>query len=72
MSDSFGLGDGSTDLSNVRAVAEAKVADAQRQQPNPVDAGRWPRGVTVVRLLVALVVAIVLLGWLLTALNGGA
>jgi len=72
MTDSFGLGDGPRDLSTTPAIAETRVADAQRQQPHALDAGRWPRGITVVRVVLALAGAVVLAGWALTALNGGA
>jgi hypothetical protein len=72
MSGPFGLGDGVRDQSAAQALAETQVADAHRHQPNAVQLGRWPRGVTILRVLIGLVGAIVLLGWALTALNGGA
>ncbi len=72
MSEAFGLGDGPNDLSTVGAEADAKVADARRAQPHSRDAGRWVGGTTVLRLLLALVLLIVVLGWVVTAFNGGA
>jgi len=72
MSGSFGMGDGLRDQSTVRAIAETQVSDARRQRPHAVDAGGWPRGVSVIRVILALLGAIVLAGWTLTALNGGA
>jgi hypothetical protein len=71
MSEAFGLGDGYNDLSNVGAMADARVADAQRRHLHRAEAGRGPSAHTVVRLVATLVVAVVLLGWTLTAVNGG-
>jgi hypothetical protein len=70
MSDSFGLGDGPRDLSSVGALADTQVADARRGAPHLVDQGRWPGATTVVRVLIAAFVAIVVLGWIVTALQG--
>ena len=72
MTDSFGLGDGPRDLSTTPAIAETQMADAQRRQAHAISAGRWPSSVTVIRVLLAVACAIVLAGWALTALNGGA
>jgi hypothetical protein len=71
MSEAFGLGDGNNDLSTVGAMAEAQVVASQRRQLHHADVRRWPRAHTVVRLVATLVVAVVLLGWILTAVNGG-
>lgn len=70
MSHGFGLGDGPRDLSNVGALADAQVADAQRARSHLVDQGRWPGAATVVRVLVAAFVAVVVLGWFVTAVQG--
>ncbi|MGZ9159571.1 MAG: hypothetical protein ACXW4T_00285 [Candidatus Limnocylindrales bacterium] len=72
MSESFGLGDGMNDLGHVRAIAESKAADARLAPHHDVDAGRWPTGVTVGRVLIGILGAVVVGGWILTALNGGA
>ena len=70
MSDAFGLGDGPRDLSTISAQAEAAVADARRPRSDRVGTGRWPGIGTVLRLLLAIGGAVVVLGWLLTAVNG--
>jgi hypothetical protein len=69
MSDSFGLGDGPRDLSNVGALAETHVADGRRTVPH-ADPGRWPGARMVVRVVLAAAAAIVVLGWVVTAVRG--
>ena len=70
MSEGFGLGDGSNDLSGLRGLADSKVSEAQRLQRGSVGMGRWPDAGTVVRVLIAGLVGIVILGWAITAMNG--
>jgi hypothetical protein len=69
MSESFGLGDGTNDLTDTRAMTDAKVTEAARLPRHPTDMGRWPKSATVVRVIVAAVAAIVLGGWLVTLLT---
>jgi len=69
MSEGFGLGDGMNDLTHTRAMTDAKVAEATRMPRHPTDMGRWPRGATVVRLILAAAAAIVIGSWLLTLLT---
>jgi hypothetical protein len=68
MSESFGLGDGSNDLTNTFAMTDTKVAEASRMSRHPTSMGRWPRGTTVVRVILGAIVAIILGGWLVTLL----
>ena len=70
MADSFGLGDGTTDLSGVGATAETSVTDARRRQPGHLEADRWPTSGTILRRIGLVVLAIVAVGLALTALNG--
>jgi hypothetical protein len=69
MSDAFGLGDGPRDLSTARAEADAAVTDARRPRPDRIASGRWPSVGAVVRFTVVVAGAIVVIGWLLTAIN---
>lgn len=69
MSDAFGLGDGPRDLSTAQATADAAVADAQRPRPDRITTGRWPGIGIVLRVMLAIGGAVLLLGWLLTAIN---
>jgi hypothetical protein len=69
MGEGFGLGDGMNDLGSTRALAESAVSDAQRRRHGRLGTGRWPSVGTMLRIIVAIFVAIVLIGWLLTALN---
>jgi hypothetical protein len=65
----LGQDDGDNALSAVRAKAEAKAADAQRPLRRHIESPRWPSGATILRVVGVAVVAIVLVGWILTALN---
>ncbi|MFI5292916.1 MAG: hypothetical protein ACHQ02_08615 [Candidatus Limnocylindrales bacterium] len=69
MSDGFGIGDGAFDLSVAQGQAEAAVADARRARPDSIGVGRWPGIGAVLRAMLAIGLTIVLLGWVLTALN---
>ncbi len=70
MGEGFGLGDGNNDFSGLPGLADSRVSDAQRQRPRHVESERWPDAGTVLRVLALVVGAIVLVGWVLTALNG--
>jgi hypothetical protein len=65
----LGQDDGYNALSTVRANAETKAADAQRQPRRHIESPRWPSGATLLRVFGLAVVVIVLVGWILTALN---
>jgi hypothetical protein len=69
MSEGFGLGDGMTDLSSARALAESRAADARRGARNQIQGDRWPSLGTTLRVIGVMFFAIVLSGWVLTALN---
>ena len=71
MSDGFGIGDGALDVTLAEANAQAIVADARRRRPDRIESGRWPGIGTVLRVMLALTAAVVVFGWLLTALNAG-
>ena len=66
MSDAFGLGDGINDLSGTTGLAESRVPRASGHQR---DSSRWPAPGGVVRVIGVTLAAIVVLGWLLTAIN---
>ena len=70
MSEGFGLGDGSNDLSGVRGLTDSKVSDARRREPGATNEGRWPEVGSVIRVLLAAFVVVVILGWAITAING--
>ena len=65
----LGQDDGNQSLANARLVATTQVEEAQRRAKGRMGAGRWPGAGTVARLALTLIVAIVIIGWLLTALN---
>ncbi len=69
MSEGFGLGDGMNDLSGTPGLATSKVTEAQRPNRGQTEAGRWPGAGTVVRLLLLALGLIVVVGWVLTAIN---
>ena len=69
MSDGFGLGDGNKGYSGLRGLAESKLSELQNREQNPHEAGRWPAAATVLRMLVLAIGAIVVLAWILTAVN---
>ena len=64
-------GDGPRDLSNVGALADTHVAEGRRTVPR-AEPGRWPGARIVVRVLFAAAAAIVVLGWVVTAVRGAA
>ncbi len=64
----FGLGDGSNDLANAGALAESLAADARQPRREVADTGRWPAAGTVVRVILLAGIAVVVAGWVLTAL----
>jgi hypothetical protein len=65
----LGQDDGYNALSTVRANAETKAADAQRRPRHHLESPRWPSGATMLRVLGLAVVVVVLVGWILAALN---
>lgn len=69
MSDGFGLGDGQRDLSTMHGEADARVMEAQRPRPDRAAIGWWPSGGAIVQISLAVAGAIVVIGWLLTALR---
>ena len=71
MGEGFGLGDGMNDLSNVGAVAEAEVTEAQRRGPHARPTSGWPGIGTILWVLLVGLVAIILLGWTVTAITSG-
>jgi hypothetical protein len=71
MSESPGLGD-FTHVSNVGIDAEATVAEAMRHQPHQIEATRWPGPAMALRVVVALIGIVIVIGWIVTAFNGGA
>jgi hypothetical protein len=69
MSEGFGLGDGSNDLSGTPGLADSTITEANRRNRGRTTAGRWPDVGTVLRVLLLAVGLIVVVGWVLTAAN---
>jgi hypothetical protein len=69
MGEQWGYGDGMNDLGRARPLAESTVSDGSRRRPNHLDADRWPAVGTVLRVIGLVLLALVILGWVLTALN---
>ena len=66
----MGMFPGSGPLSHLRAQVDSKLADLEsRRMSSESEPPTWPSGAKVVRVLLVVVVLIVLMGWLLTALN---
>ena len=56
--------------SGMSGLADSKVSETERRaQRRGLVAGRWPSGRTVVRVLGLTVGAVVVLAWVLTAIN---
>ena len=70
MGEGFGLGDGPYDLSAIPGLADSRVSDARRTHRDRLDPGRWPAVGTVVRVLLLAFLAIVVIGWVVTAITG--
>ncbi len=62
--------DGLAGANDLMGTAQTKADDAQRPRPVYLDEGRWPSIRTVLRIVALAFVALVVAGWILTALNG--
>jgi hypothetical protein len=60
---------GNADFTNARARAESKVADAQRHPPQDVETPRWVSGGMVLKVVGLALIALLLVGWVLTLVN---
>ncbi len=69
MTDS-GPGPGFNDYQNLaaRVLAEAKVQPTPRSGPRDLPTGWWPQG-SVLRVALIILAVVVMIGWILTALN---
>jgi hypothetical protein len=65
----LGQDDGGWSLYGVRATTEARVAEARRAGLGLLRNGRWPSAGTVARVVLVLIAAVVIMGWVLTAAN---
>jgi hypothetical protein len=67
----MGMLPGNSPLSHLRAQVDAKLAEfeSRRATYSGSEPPTWPSGAKVVRVVLLVVVAIVLIGWVLTALN---
>ena len=57
------------ELISKAALGDAKAKDALREAPIHRQPGWWPEAGTVARFILVVIGVIVLIGWLLTALN---
>jgi hypothetical protein len=69
MSQGFGLGDGPYDLSATPGLADSQASAARQTHRDRVSVGRWPAPGTIVRVLLLALIAIVVIGWVLTAIT---
>jgi hypothetical protein len=68
MAEGFGLGDGVNDLGSTAVLAERRAA-ARRRSPGLIEIDEWPAPGSVLRVFGLTVMAILLLGWILTAIG---
>ena len=65
----LGQDDGGWSLYGIRATTEARVAEARRAGLGLLRSGRWPSAGSVARVMLVLIAAVVIMGWILTAAN---
>jgi hypothetical protein len=68
MADGVGSGDGVNDLGSAGVLAEPRP-DARRRSPGLIEIDEWPAPGSVLRTFALTVLAIVLLGVILTTIN---
>jgi len=67
----MGMLPGNSPLSHLNAQVDAKLAEfeSRRATYSESDPPTWPSGAKIIRVVLLVVVVIVLMGWVLTALN---
>lgn len=65
----LGQDDGNLGLGHARALGDVKVAEARQAGNGIRQLGWWPQAGTVAKFILVILGVIVLIGWLLTALN---
>jgi hypothetical protein len=68
---SEGFHAGANDSLNARALAEARTIEAGLSSKRHIDAPRWPGVGTLVRVAGVAILAVIVVGWVLTLFNAG-
>ena len=56
-------------LNDLRARVEAKLADVSTEPRRHVATPSWPSGMRIARIVGGVVIAIIVIGWVLSAIN---